>query len=123
MAEQPLQDFVPPEMRKLAERSIEQAQKAFDEMMAATQRMVSTFEGQASAAQSNAAALQRKVVGFSERNVAASLEFAQRLLSARTPEDVMKMHADYVKAQMADLSEQAREIAQQAASSATPKQP
>ena len=120
MADQSFNDFVPPEMRKFAEQSVQQAKKAFDDLMTATQRAVSTFEGQPSSAQTTALELQRKVVGYSERNVAASLEFAQKLLRAKDAEEVMKLHADYVKAQMQALTEQARDIAQHAAKAATP---
>jgi phasin len=120
MADQSFNDFLPPEMRKFAEQSVQQAKKAFDDLMTATQKAVSTFEGHASAAQTNAIELQRKVVGYSERNVGASLEFAQKLLQAKAPDDVMKLHADYVKAQMQALTEQAREIAQHATKATTP---
>ena len=120
MADQSFNDFVPPEMRKFAEQSVQQAKKAFDELMTATQRAVSTFEGHASSAQTAAIELQRKVVGYSERNVSASLEFAQNLLRAKSPEDVMKLHADYVKTQMQTLAEQARDLGQHAAKAATP---
>ena len=120
MADQPFNDFVPPEMRKFAEESVQQAKKAFDDLISATQKAVSTFEGHAASAQTTAVELQRKVVGYSERNVAASLEFAQRLLQAKAPEDVMKLHADYMKAQMQALTEQARDIAQHAAKAASP---
>jgi hypothetical protein len=74
--------------------------------MSATQKAVSTFEGHASSAQATALELQRKVIGYSERNVGASLEFAQKLLQAKAPEEAMKLHADYVKAQMQALTEQ-----------------
>jgi phasin len=120
MADQSFNDFLPPEMRKFAEQSVQQAKKAFDDLMTATQKAVSTFEGHASTAQANALELQRKVVGYSERNVAASLEFAQKLMQARAPEDVMKLHADYVKAQVQTLTEQARDIAQHASKAAMP---
>ena len=120
MADQTINDFVPPEMRKFAEQSVTQAKKAFDDLMGATQRAVSTFEGHATTAHSTALELQRKVVGYSERNVSASLEFAQNLLQARDPETLMKLHADYVKAQMQTLGEQARDLAQHAAKAATP---
>lgn len=120
MANQPFNDFIPPDLRKFADQSVQQAKKAFDDLMNATKLAVSTFEGQASSAQTTALELQRKVVGYSERNVTASLEFAQNLLRAKGPEDVMKLHADYVKAQIQALTEQARDIAQQAAKAATP---
>ena len=51
---------------------------------------------------------------------AASLEFAQKLVQAKGPEDVLKLHGDYVKAQMQALAEQAQDIAQQAAKAAKP---
>jgi phasin len=120
MADQPFNDFIPPDMRKFADQSVQQAKKAFDDLMNATRTAVSTFEGQASSAQATALELHRKVVGFSERNVSASLEFAQSLLRAKTPEDVMKLHADYVKSQMQTLAEQARDLGQHAAKAATP---
>jgi phasin len=120
MADQSFNDFVPPEMRKFAEQSVQQAKKAFDDLMSATQKAVSTFEGHASSAQTTALELQRKVIGYSERNVAASLEFAQKLMQAKAPEEAMKLHADYVKAQVQALTEQARDIAQHAAKAATP---
>lgn len=120
MADQPFNDFIPPDMRKFADQSVQQAKKAFDDLMNATKTAVSTFEGQASSAQATALELQRKVVGYSERNVSASLEFAQSLLRAKSPEDVMKLHAEYVKSQMQTLAEQARDIGQHAVKAATP---
>jgi phasin len=95
-----------------------QAKKAFDELMAATQRTVSTFEGQTTTAQSGFRGLQQKVVSFSERNIAASFEFAQKLLHAKDGQEVMHLHAEYVKAQVQTLTEQARELASAAASAA-----
>jgi phasin len=115
MNDQVFNDFVPPEMREFAEHSVRQARKAFDDLMSTTQHAVSTFEGRATSAQSGARELQRKVVGFSERNVATSLEFAQKLLRAASPEEVMQLHSNYVRTQMQALNEQAQELAQHAA--------
>jgi phasin len=122
MADQSFNDFVPPEMRKFAEQSVQQAKRAFDELMSATQKAVTTFEGHASTAQTTALELQRKVVTYSERNIGASLEFAQKLLQAKSPTDAMNLHSEYVKSQMQTLSEQAQDIAQSAAKAAKPKQ-
>jgi phasin len=106
---------IPPDMRALAEKSVEQAKQAFDGFISATQRAVSTFEGQASVAQAGARDMSQKAVSFAERNVAASFEFAQKLTHAKDAQEVMKLHADYVKAQMQALTEQARELGQTAA--------
>lgn len=121
MAVQSLHDFLPPEMRSFAEQSVQQAKSAFDEWMTATQRAVAALEGQTSSAQSNAREVHRKVVAYSERNVAASLELAQKLLDAKDAETVMALHADYVKNQMQALAEQARDIARYTSAAAADK--
>ena len=118
MADPTINNLLPPEMRAFAEQSVQHAQRAFDQLMSATQKAISTFEGQASSAQSNVLGLHQKVVGFSERNVAASFEFAQKLLHARDGEEVMRLHAEFVKAQIAALTEQAKELTQQATKAA-----
>ena len=119
MADQPFTDFVPPEMRKLAEQNLEQAKKTFEELMNATHRAVSSFGGHASTAQSTALELQRKLVGYSERNVAASLEYAQNLLRAKDASELMKLHSEYLKDQMQALTEQARDLTQHAGKATT----
>jgi phasin len=121
MADPTIDNLLPPEMRAFAEQSVQNAQKAFDQLMSATQRAVSTFEGQATTARSSVLGLHHKVLGFSERNVAAAFEFAQRLLHARDGEEVVRLHAEFVKAQVQALTEQARELTQHAASASNPK--
>ncbi|AMN44557.1 phasin family protein [Rhodoplanes sp. Z2-YC6860] len=120
MTDNPFNTMFPPEMRAFAEQSVAQARKAFDELMAATQRTISTFEGQTGTAPWGFRGLQQKVVTFSERNIAASFDFAQRLLHAKDGEEVMRLHADFVKAQIQALTEQARELAQSAGAAAAP---
>jgi phasin len=121
MADPTIDNLLPPEMRAFAEQSVQNAQKAFDQLMSATQRAVSTFEGQATTARSSVLGLHQKVLGFSERNVAAAFEFAQRLLHAKDGEEVVRLHAEFVKAQVQALTEQARELTQHAASASKPK--
>ncbi|MCX7312397.1 MAG: phasin family protein [Hyphomicrobiales bacterium] len=120
MADQSFEKLVPPEMRKLAEQSVEQAKKAFDDMMSATRQAVSTLEGHASVAQANVLEIQRKVVGYSERNVTASWDFAKNLMRAKDAQEVMKLHSDFMKSQMQALTEQATELTQHAAKAAKP---
>jgi phasin len=110
---------VPPELRAFAEQSVEQAKKAFDSLAAATQRAVTAFEDQASVTQAGAKQIQAKAFAYTERNMTASFDFAQKLLRAKDAEEVMRLHADYVKAQTQALTEQARELGQTAAQAVT----
>jgi phasin len=106
---------VPPEMLSFAEQSVEQAKKAFDSVMTAAKSAASAIEGQTVAAQAGAKDMQRKAVAFAEHNVDVSFDFATRLLAAKDGEEVMQLHADYVKTQMQALGDQARELGQTAA--------
>jgi phasin len=114
---------VPPEMRALAEQSMEQAKKAFDGFMTATHNTISTVESQTAAVQAGARDMTQKAVGFAEKNVAASFEFAQRLVRARDAQEVMALQAEYVKNQMQALNQQAQELGQTAASNAAKARP
>jgi phasin len=119
MADQNKTDFqVPPDMRAFAEQSVAQAKKAFDGFMTAAQGAAAAFEGQAAAAQAGAKDMQRKAVQFAEVNVAASFELAQKLVTAKDPSEMARLHAEYVKAQMQKLTEQARELGETVAKAA-----
>jgi phasin len=121
MADPHLDNLLPPEMRAFAEQGVQNAQKAFDQFMSATQRAVSAFEGQATSAHSNVRGLHHKVLDFSQRNIASAFEFAQRLLHAKDGEEVVRLHAEFVKTQVQALSEQARELTQHAATASKPQ--
>jgi phasin len=121
MADPTMNNLLPPEMRAFAEQGVQNAQKAFDQFMSATQHAVSAFEGQATSAHSNVRGMHHKVLEFSQRNIAAAFEFAQRLLHAKDGEEVVRLHAEFVKAQVQALTEQARDLAQHAASTSKPQ--
>jgi hypothetical protein len=53
-----------------------------------------------------------KAMSYAEKNVQASLDYAQSLLHAKDLTDVMRLHGDYVQAQMRSLAEQASELGQ-----------
>jgi phasin len=102
---------IPAEMRAFAEKSVEQARQALDSFCSATQKAVSTVDQQAAGAKDAGTHAMR----FAERNIASSFDFAHRLVRARDAQEVMALHADYVKAQVAAFGEQAKEMSKQAA--------
>ncbi len=115
---------IPAEMRAFAEKSVEQAKLAFDTFISAAQQAVSTAETQAASARTGAKEAGELAMRFAERNVASSFEFAQRLLHAKDFKEVTALQADYVKSQIAALTEQAKELSKQAtkmAGSGTPR--
>jgi len=105
---------IPADMRALAEKSVEQAKQAFDIFISAAQHAVSTAENQAATAQAGAKEVGELAMGFTERNIASSFEFAQKLLQAKEPKDVMALHTEYVNTQIATLTDQAKELSKRA---------
>jgi hypothetical protein len=115
MAKEGTRFDIPADMLALAEKSVEQAKQAFDIFISAAQHAVSTAETQAATAQAGAKQVGELAMGFAERNIASSFEFAQKLLQAKEPKDVTAMHAEYVNTQIAALTDQAKELAKRAA--------
>lgn len=101
---------IPPEMRAFAEKSVEQARQAFDSVMSAAHRTVSTFEGQATAARKGAKDVSDKAMDFAEQNIASSFDFAQKLVRAKDVKEMLELQGTYVRTQMQVLAEQAREL-------------
>ena len=99
---------IPREMRTLAEQSVEQARKAFDNFVRAAQKAAGQLEGQTSAAQASAKDMRQKAMTFAEKNVATSFEFAQKLVRAKDLEEVARLQTEFVKSQMQSLAEQAQ---------------
>jgi phasin len=105
---------IPPQMREFAEKSVEQAKQAFDTFVSAAQHAVKTAENQAATTQSGVKEAGALAMQYAERNISSSFEFAQKLLRAKDPKEVMALHGEYVSGQMAALTEQAKELAKQA---------
>lgn len=96
----------------MAEASFDQARKAFETFLNSAQQAASSLEGRGEAARANAREFSVKAVTFAEKNVAASLDYAEQLLRAKDLTDVMRLHTNYVQNQMQVLAEQASEIGQ-----------
>jgi phasin len=105
---------VPAEMRAFAEKSVEQARKAFDGFVAAANQAASSFEGHAAVAQTSARNVTQKAMSFAEQNVETSFDFLQNLMRAKDIGEVVRLHSDYAKKQISALSEQAKELGESA---------
>lgn len=109
---------IPAEMRAFAEQSVSQAKQAFDGFIAAARQATSTMESTATSAHSGAKEVAQLAMRNVERNIASSFDFAQKLVKAKDPQEVMALHSDYVKQQMSTLTEQAKELSQKTVSMA-----
>lgn len=116
MAKDPFEQFaVPNEMRAFAEQNVAQARKAFEGFIEAANKAVGQMHGRAQAAQSGATELAHKSMAYAEQNVAATFEFAQKLMHAKDTAELMGLQSEYLSRQMQVLSSQAQELGQSAA--------
>jgi phasin len=106
---------VPPELRAMTEKSVEQARVAFNTFMISAQQALSHFEGQAKAMQAGAKDVSEKAMGFAERNVTNAFAFADRLVHAKDVQQVVALQTEFIQAQMEELAEQAKELGEAAA--------
>jgi phasin len=116
MAKEPFEQFaMPNEVRGFVEQSVSQARTAFNGLVDAANQAVAQWQGQAQSARSGASEIAHKSMGYAEKNMAASFDFAQKLMRARDPQEVMRLQSEFLSAQMQTLSAQAQELGQSAA--------
>jgi phasin len=107
---------IPAEMRDFAEKSVEQARKAFDGFIGAAQKTVDTLEGSADTVQASAKDVTRKSFSYAEQNVAAAFDLAQKLVRAKDVQEAMRYQAEFVRSQFEAMQSQMKEFGSMAQS-------
>ena len=103
---------IPKDMRAMAEASLNQARQTFEKFLAGAQATAGTIEDRGATVRAGAKDISSKAIAYAEKNVQASLNYAESLLKAKDLTEVMRLHAEYVQAQMRALAEQASEMGQ-----------
>jgi phasin len=103
---------IPKDMRSMADAGFDQARKAFEKFLAGAQATAGSLEERGATVRANAKDVTTKAMTYAEKNVQASLDYAQSLLHAKDLGDVMRLHGEYVQSQMRSLAEQASEMGQ-----------
>ena len=95
---------VPAELRQLAEKTIDQAEKAFGLLFDAARRSIA-------AGTLSATEISEQVLAFSEESLKTSFEHARKVASTASIEDVATAQSELVKRQMAGAEHHIRELA------------
>jgi phasin len=111
---------VPNELRDFAERSVDQARKAFEGFVSVAQKAVGTVDGAAATTQNNAKSVGAQVFGYAEQNVNAAFDLAHKLVRAKDPQEAFALQSEFLKSQLNNLQTQAKEIADLIKKSSTP---
>jgi phasin len=113
MSEQMRERFeIPKDMRSMAEASFDQARQAFEKFVATAQQTAGSLEERGETVRAGAKDISAKAISFAEKNVHASLDYAQALVQAKDLTEVLRLHGEYVQSQMRTLAEQASEMGQ-----------
>ena len=81
-----------------------QARQAVDQYMREATRLYGAVEASAEAAQSGAREINRKAIGFAEKNVNAAFDFAQQLVRAKDPKEIVQLQQDFLRRQVEQMS-------------------
>ena len=111
---QPTRFEIPEQMREVADKSVGEARKAFEQFLSATQKAMATAENSAKSVGEGAADVSRQSLAFVEDNIAASFDLAQRLVQARTVQEIAALQQEYVRRQMKNLTEQGKQLGEMA---------
>jgi phasin len=108
---------VPNEMRDFATKSMDQARRAFESFVGATQQAAEQAENAGETMRKQATDATRQVVGFAEQNVKAAFDHAQNLAQAKGFDEVVKLQSDYLRDQIAAMQVQMKAMGETVASS------
>jgi len=111
---------VPNEVRDFAEKSVEQARKAFEGFAGAAHKALSSATDLPMVLP-GAKDVGDKALTFAEANVKAAFDLAQKLVQAKDPQEVFQLQADFVKSQLNAIQEQTKELGAAIQRSTTPK--
>lgn len=112
---------VPGEMREFAEKSVDQARKAFDGFMGAAQKAVGQADGTTSSLHANAKSVTEKAMTYAQDNVSAAFDLAQKLVKAKDFNEFLALQSEFAKSQMAAIQAQAKELGEAVQKTMKPK--
>jgi hypothetical protein len=102
---------IPPELRDLAEKNVEQARAAYGHFMDFLTEAMSAWSKSASGAEMGGfKAVQERAVAFAKENAERSFTLASDLTKAKDVEEVLALQTRYVQTQMQSFGLQAQQL-------------
>src|SRR3984893_7772634 len=103
---------VPEQMRAFAEKGVSQARDSYAKFKDVAETNNGTIEAVFTTASKGYSQYSAKLMEIMKANSTASLDFAQELLSVKTPSEAMELWTSHAKKQYETLSAQAKELAE-----------
>lgn len=112
---------IPSEVRDFAEKSVEQARKAFENFTGAAQKALASVDASTLPFTGGAKDVGVTALTYAETNIKAAFDLAQKLVKAKDLEEVLQLQADFAKQQFSAFQEQTKELGAVIQKAATPK--
>jgi len=115
---------IPEAVRELAERNVEQARSAYNQLVDMGRKVQETLASSQGAMASGAMELHARMAKYAEQNIQSSFAFATDLSRARDLKEYMEIQQRYTQSQMQAYAHQAQELGKllsEAAQKAQPK--
>lgn len=94
---------VPAELRDLAEKTIDQAEKAFGMFFDAAGKSMTSVPGAGTE-------ISRQALSFTEQNMKAAFEHARKLVHATDLQEAMRIQSEFLRSQFTNAGEHMRQI-------------
>ena len=101
---------VPEQVRAFAEKGVSQARDNYAKFKDAAETHNVTIEAVFTSASKGASEYSAKLMEFMKSNTTANLDFAQQLLSIKSPSEAMELWTSHTRKQAQTLSAQAKEL-------------
>ena len=96
----------------MADAGLEQARKTFEKFIEGAQVAADSLSARTATVGTGAKDASAIAFSYAEKNVQASLDYAQALVHAKDMSEVMRLHREYIQSQIRSLGEQASEMGQ-----------
>ena len=94
---------VPAQVRELAEKSVDQAEKAFSSFIDAANKSVAMIPNPTTE-------ISKKALSITEKNMKAAFDHARKLLHANDAQEAVQIQTEFLKSQFAAATEQLKQL-------------
>ena len=102
---------IPAQLRNMAERTIDQAEKAFEMFFEAANKSMAPFAHPG-------AEISKKALSLTEQNMKSAFDSARRIALATDLQEAMQIQSEFLKNQITNTGEQMKQIADDVMSTA-----
>ena len=101
---------IPADVAAFAQKSVDQAQAAFEKASEVAHGNMQIFDAAANAYKNRFTDIQLKAMEFAQMNVNAGCDFARKLFAVKDPSEMMSLQQNFMKSQAETFQKQTSEM-------------